>query len=90
MIAFIEEMEEKMPEDITVLSMSGTTTDITMQIEVPTKEAAAKIVQQFRGFDSVLAISSAGIQSVEDEVGNEKVTFNVFITYAQKIEEVTE
>lgn len=90
LIAFIEEMEEKMPEDITVLSMSGTTTDITMQIEVPTKEAAAKIVQQFRVFDSVLAISSAGIQSVEDEVGNEKVTFNVFITYAQKIEEVTE
>ena len=80
---FIAEMEGKMPKDILVRSMSGSATDLSMQIEVESKEAAAKVIQQFRGFDSVANVTVTGIQSIEDEeTGAESISFNVIITYA--------
>lgn len=86
-IEFIEEMETKMPKDFVVLSMSGSTTDISMQIEVNSKEAAAKTIQQFRAFDSVAYVSVSGIQSeLDEETGAETITFNIMITYAPRTE----
>ncbi len=80
---FIAEMEEKMPKDIVVHSMSGTASDVSMQVKVETKEAAAKVIQQFRSFDSVANVTVTGIQSMEDEeTGAESISFNVVITYA--------
>ena len=82
---FIAEMEEKMPKDMVVLSMNGTTNDLTMQMEVNSKEAAAKVVQQFREFESVSDVKITGIQSVlDEETGAESIAFNVVITYAPK------
>lgn len=84
---FIEEMETKMPKDFVVLSMSGSTTDISMQIEVNSKEAAAKTIQQFRAFDSVSYVTVSGIQStVDEETDAETITFNVTIVYAPRTE----
>ena len=84
--AFIAELEEKMPKNITVLSMSGTTNDLTMQMEVDSKEAAAKVVQQLRGFESVSNVQIAGIQSsVNEETGAESISFNIVITYAAAV-----
>ncbi len=89
--AFIAEMEEKMPKDIVIASMSGTTNDISIQVEVKSKEAAAKVIQQFRSFDSVGKLSATGIQSSFDEEDNETITFSMVITYAPKqAEAVTE
>ena len=83
--AFITELEEKMPKNILVLSMSGTTNDLTMQMEVDSKEAAAKVVQQLRGFESVANVQIAGIQSsYNDETGAESISFNIIVTYAPK------
>lgn len=82
--AFVEEMEEKMPKEMTVLSISGTTTEISMQLEVNTKEAATKAIQQFRSFDSVQEVVSNGVQSNKGDDGSEKITFNVGIKYAEK------
>ena len=82
---FIAEMEEKMPKDMVVLSMNGTTNELTMQMEVNSKEAAAKVVQQFREFESVSDVKITGIQSVlDEETGAESIAFNVVITYAPK------
>lgn len=82
---FIVEMEEKMPKDIIVLSMSGTASDISMQLEVESKEAAAKVIQQFRAFDSVEGVSVTGIQSeLDEDLGTESISFNVVIKYAPK------
>ena len=84
MLSFITEMEDKMPKEMTVLSMSGTTEDISLQIKVDTKEAAAKIVQQFRTFDSVALVTTNSIQSKVDSEDNETIEFNVSIIYAEK------
>lgn len=80
---FIAEMEEKMPEEIIVISMAGSTTEVSMQIEVASKEAAAKVIQQFRSFDSVADVSANGIQSSLDDDGNETVSFSIIVTYGQ-------
>lgn len=83
LINFIEEMEQKMPEDFVVTSLSANTTNVTMQVEVNSKEAAAKVVQQFRSFDTVAAVAATSYSSDKDEEGNEKVTFALSITYGQ-------
>ena len=81
--AFIAEMEDKMPKDIVVRSMSGTETELSLQMEVGSKEAAAKVVQQFREFGSVSNVKIAGIQSiVNEETGAETISFNIVVTYA--------
>ena len=81
--AFIEEMETKMPKDFIVLSMSGTVNDVSLQVEVESKEAVAKVIQQFRAFESVQNVSVTGVQStMDEETGAETLTFNLVITYA--------
>ena len=79
--AFITEMEEKMPKEIHVVSMSSTPTQMDLQIEVETKEAAAKIIQNFRDFKSVAAVTTAGFSSELDDNGNETLQFNISILY---------
>ena len=83
MNAFISEMEEKMPKEMSILSMSATTTDINMQIEVYSKEAVAKVIQQFRSFESVARVDATGYISDMDEEGNESLEFNITVTYGQ-------
>lgn len=83
LINFIEEMEDKMPEDFVVTSLTANTSTVTMQIEVNSKEAAAKVVQQFRSFDTVAAVAATSYSSDKDDEGNEKVTFALAITYGQ-------
>lgn len=82
-VDFINEMEDKMPEKIVISSMSGNEGGLSMQVEVNSKEAAAKVIQQFRSFDSVERVTVTGINSsVDEETKAEVVTFNVSITYA--------
>lgn len=81
--AFIKEMEEKMPKEAVVLSMAGTTTEVNMQIEVESKEAMAKVIQQFRYFESVASVVNNGYSSDVDEEGNEKVKFSIVVQYGE-------
>lgn len=83
MNAFIAEMEKKMPKEMCVVSMAGSTTEVIMQIEATSKEAVAKVIQQFRSFDSVAEVTNTGYQAVLDEDGSEKITFTVTIKYGQ-------
>ena len=81
--AFIAEMEKKMPKEIIVFSMTGTTTEVSMQIEVQSKEAMAKVIQQFRYFETVSNVDNNGYQAELDDEGNETVKFNVTLQYGQ-------
>lgn len=81
--AFIAEMEEKMPSDVIVVSMAGSTTEVTMQMEVSSKEAMAKVIQQFRYFESISSVTNTGYQADVDEEGNETIKFNLIVQYGQ-------
>ena len=85
---FIAEMEEKMPKDFVITSLTGNNQYLSMQAKVESKEAAAKVIQQFREFDSVASVSITGIQSeVNEETKAETVTFNVDVRYADRVAE---
>lgn len=81
--AFIGEMEKKMPKEIVVMSMAGTTTEVVMQIEVQSKESMAKVIQQFRYFETISSVQNNGYQCEMDDDGNETVKFNVTLQYGQ-------
>lgn len=87
LVAFMEEMEEKMPSSIYVQSFNADLNGITMSISVEHKDDAARLIQQFRTFDSVSSVAVASItdygavmdgQVVEEEP---HVTFSLAVSY---------
>lgn len=79
--AFIEEMEERMPSDITVVTMTATAEAVTMSIDVQTKAEAAAIVSGLRKFSSVGAVETSGMTDSVDETGYHKINFTVNCVY---------
>lgn len=79
--AFIEEMEEKLPSGMNVTSMQSSTTEMNLQIEVSTKEEMAKVIQNFREFDSIASITNTGFSVEVDDDMRQTVRFNVNIIY---------
>lgn len=75
---FIEEMEEKMPSDITVESFSSTGSQVSFSMRVTSKSAAANTIMQLRTFDSLAIVTTTGIDEAEDGT----VSMSVACTYA--------
>ena len=86
LLAFIEEMEEKMPADIHVTSFISGLETVSMSIEVGSKEAMANAVQQLRGFNSLSNVSVMGAQEEIDDNGIHTVTFTLVGTYKTQAE----
>lgn len=53
LVAFIEEMEVKMPKTLNVVSMTSSTENVTLSVTVQDKKEAAMVVRQFRTFESI-------------------------------------
>lgn len=81
LVSFIEELEDKMPREISTLSMTATTTDVMLQIEVSSKEAMALVIQQLREFDTISVVNATGASDEIDDYGFETVSFSVQATY---------
>lgn len=77
----IEEMEEKFPSGVKVTSLTSNGEGISMDIEVSTKEEAAKILQNLATFDAFRSVTTNGITESTDENGKITVTFSVICTY---------
>ena len=75
---FIEELEEKMPSDITVESFSSTGTQVSFSMRVGSKSAAANTIMQLRTFESLSTVTTTGIDEAEDGT----VSLSVFCTYS--------
>lgn len=75
---FIEEMEEKMPSDITVESFSSTGSQVSFSMRVTSKSAAANTIVQLRTFESLATVTTTGIDEAEDGT----VSMSVACTYA--------
>ena len=81
----IEEMEEKFPSGVKVTSLTSNGEGISMDIEVSTKEEAAKILQNLATFDAFRSVTTNGITESTDENGKITVTFSVMCTYVNGI-----
>jgi type IV pilus assembly protein PilM len=82
---FFEEMERKMPSEILTLSAVCAPDKITMTMEVPTKTDAARVMSQFRTFESIKfdgVIVDSLTETLNEETGKAKWTFSIVCEYA--------
>lgn len=96
LIAFLEELEEKLPADAELTEFTSDGEQATLTLKVVDKEQAAKVIQTLRGFDSVLDVSIGALdkedidEAVEDanaettdgeEAEDPRVLFSIVCTY---------
>ncbi|MEG0216145.1 MAG: pilus assembly protein PilN, partial [Hungatella sp.] len=81
LLAFIQEMEVKMPSQISVLTFHATPEGIDMNLETPSKETAAEVLMQFRTFESLSEVHSSGITETTDDAGKKTIEMDLIGTY---------
>lgn len=87
LVAFIEELEQKMPSAIRVISMTASADNAVMNIEIDSKEAVAKVLQELGAFETIEVVNTSGLTDERDEYGNHLVSFSVTCTYRSNQEE---
>lgn len=75
--SFLEEMEQKMPSDITIENFSSTGTGVSFSMRVTGKPEAADTLMQLRTFESLATVTTTGIDQSDDGT----VTMTVTCTY---------
>lgn len=80
-VAFIEEMEEKMPSNLRVVSMICNETSVVMSMEVSSKNEAASVIATLSEFDSLATVYTGSINETISDEGIKTVTFSVQCTY---------
>lgn len=86
LLAFIEELEKKMPQDVEISSLSSDDTTVVMQMKVANKEVAAGTIDTLRGFDSIMSLevtSFAGgdLDTIENDQKENDVSFTITCQY---------
>lgn len=93
LVAFIEEMEQKMPSNMNIQSFTSDLTTANMSLTVKSKSEAAKLIQQFRTFDSISDVSLNSITDSGAALDSQpldtegKVSFSISLTYRVPEEE---
>ena len=80
----LTELQEKLPTEVIVQTMSVTSTDITLGFKGDSKQTAAKVLQQLKTFTSISQVSTGGITETEDENGFVTVQFIVTASYTME------
>ncbi len=83
LLAFIGELEERMPSDIEVLSAVCSRESVSMNITVPSYDEAAVVLVQLRDFESIVSLEVSPVVEQEDETGVSHVNFSVNCLYKQ-------
>lgn len=73
-LAFFNELEQKLPHDIRVEAITSDETNIVMTFICNSKEEAAGIINLFRDFDTLLSVQVGTIEEDHSEVTDEELT----------------
>lgn len=84
LVEFIEEMEVKMPTSIKITSFSSSRTGFSITVSVNNKKEAAKVINQFRTFNSVADVTASALADTKNESGVREVTFTLEGVYKEK------
>lgn len=82
LLAFVNELQDKLPSKINVLSFAATNENVIMNINLDSKEAAALTMKELRDFNSIENISVTSVSEITDEVGSSIVNFTITASYA--------
>lgn len=86
----IDEMEQKLPSNVTVRSLTSDEAALSLELQVPTKKEAAKILQVLKDLDIFAEVSTGGLTDTVDEGGNRYVTMSVVCSYVGGTQDVPE
>lgn len=81
--AFYEELEEKMPSSILVLSAVCTNEGVSMNVTVGSYTDAAAALTQLRSFDSLTSVEVGSVSRQTNEAGIQRVSFSLSCTYGE-------
>ncbi len=82
LLAFLLELQDKLPSTVNVLAFGANATTVTMNMNVESKGAAALTVVEIRNFDSIEDAAISTLTETTDETGNVVVNFTIDCTYA--------
>lgn len=93
LVEFLEELEDKLPEDVKVISFTSTIDGIAINMKVGTKSEVAVAIEQLRTFESLLPTSvtvNSVVEDIDEETGATTVTFSVAAIYRDMAEDSVE
>lgn len=70
LLAFLAELEEKLPADAQVRNFTSDNTQAVISMQAANMEEAAKVIQTMRGFSSLMSISVGGVSTEEVKVSD--------------------
>ncbi len=77
----VEEMETKMPTGMKIISFTSDGQGITLEVEVGSKNEAAKVLDELATFESFSKVGTTGVSEVTDEDGKMVINMMVVCTY---------
>jgi pyridoxal/pyridoxine/pyridoxamine kinase len=89
-LAFVGQMEEKMPKDLMVTSFTVTEGEASMTMVCSTKASAAEALMQLRQFPMLTVGACSGITESVSETGSKEVSFTVTFQFHEIVEETPE
>lgn len=84
LVDFLEELEDKMPGDVHVVSFTSTIEGVVINMSVSTKTEAAVAIEQLRTFESLQPASvtvTSVVEEIDEEAGTISVNFSVAALY---------
>ncbi len=87
--AFLEELEDKMPTNLSVLSANCDNFGVTMNVQTASLEEAAKTISQLRTFESIVELSVSSITEIENGAGGTAASFSLVCSYVASEQETT-
>ncbi len=88
LVAFLEELEEKVPSNLVALSASCTAENITINVTVGSFEEAAVAMANIRSFETIDNILVSGITEEVNDAGQTSASFAISCQY--KVPEIVE
>lgn len=80
-LEFLAQMEEKMPNDLLISSMTANSDGITMSVTTSKKESAAEAIMQLRTFTGVGYIQCSGVTEELDDNNVPTEYFDISVSY---------
>ena len=88
LVAFIKELEQKMPTQIQVISLTASETGLTLSIDVEKKAAVADVISELRTFKSIEVHAMSDIVDEKDEeTGKTTVNFTIECNYINAVDD---
>jgi len=81
LLPLIKQLEEKLPSDVTVHSISTTGNEVLMNFTADSKEIAAMTLTQIKKIEIIDSVKSVGIAEDKDDIGATTLSFSVSANY---------